>query len=257
MKNLKIILLSLIILLNKFSIADKKIKKDINLKYENKEKYITTDIPFYDSKNNKIYFDKLEGQTLLVVFWATWCAPCKKEIKDLDILAKDFRKLNIKIIIISEDYTGIETVEKFFKENEIRYLEPYLDSQNALFKDLEIIGLPTSFIISPDGKIEAAITGDPDWNSSDLRKILLDFIPGNPSMPKNSFKDNSLNQVIKDVTIDLDKQLINEAGQIKSDNNIPKNSENNQIKKDLNNKKPDPKEKINPENENPKAKIND
>lgn len=168
---------------------------------------VSDDMPIFDKENNKRYFEEYEGKTLLVVFWATWCAPCVQEMLDLDMLQKDFRKLPFTVIAISEDYHGVDAVQKFFKDNEIRYLEIYHDYRNILFKDFKVIGMPTSFIITPEGKNVASFKGVVNWYDEKVRKILLSHIPGNPVEPKNSYKDNSLNHNISNSKNTEDKNI--------------------------------------------------
>lgn len=163
---------------------------------EHKPELVADDIPIFDKDNNKHYFEEYEGKTLLVVFWATWCSSCVQEILDLDILQKDFRKLPFTVIAISEDYQGIEQIKKFYKDNDIRHLDIYHDYKNSLFKEFKVVGMPTSFIITPEGKNVGSFKGVVNWYDEKVRKILLSHIPGNPIEPKNSYKDNSLNQTI-------------------------------------------------------------
>ncbi len=165
-------------------------------KYEEyKPLSVPDDVAIFDIDGNKHYFEEFEGKTLLVVFWATWCAPCVQEMLDLDMLQKDFRKLPFVVIPISEDYNGVSIVSKFYKDNEIRHLALYHDYRNSIFNEFKVIGMPTSFVITPDGKNVASFKGSVNWYDEEVRKILLSHIPGNPVEPKNSYKDNSLNQM--------------------------------------------------------------
>jgi peroxiredoxin len=119
-----------------------------------------------------------------------------QEMVDLDILQKDFRKLPFVILAISEDYQGVKVVSDFYKAHDIRHLEVYHDYKNALFKDFKVVGMPTSFIITPDGRNVGMFKGVVNWYDEEVRNILLSHIPGNPGEPKNSYKDDSLNQII-------------------------------------------------------------
>lgn len=162
---------------------------------EHEAEYLPDSIPVFDEKNNKHFLDQYEGKTILLVFWATWCTPCVQEMMDLDILQKDFKKTSLIILPISEDYTGIETIQKFYKDNEIRHLPILHDYKNALFKALNIIGMPTSIIINPNGMEVARISGAVNWYDENIRNILLKYIEGNPVMPKNSYKENNLSHI--------------------------------------------------------------
>lgn len=180
---------------NKFSSAP--LKKTYKIEFLLPKVDIPSDIAFYDADENKHFLEEFEGKPILLVFWATWCAPCVQEIVDLDLLSKDFRKLNIQIIAVSQDYQGASIVKEFYERNEIKHLQIYYDFKNQLFKAFDIVGLPTTFIINEEGKIESIISGAINWNDEDVREMLLRFIPGNNNLPKNSHKESFVNSLEK------------------------------------------------------------
>ncbi len=188
---------------------------------------IPGDIAFYDENNEKKFIEDFEGKTLLMVFWATWCAPCLQEMVELDALKKDFRKLQLDILPISQDYHGATIVKEFYKKNNIRYLPIYLDYKNSIFREMRMVGLPTCYIVDSEGFIKAIITGSINWYDESLRKILLEYIGGHPVMPINSYKDHSLNQQIKIPKIEeasKETSKVEEPKIIKEEkvNNLPK-----------------------------------
>ena len=184
--------------------------------------FIDTDTNFFDANGNKVYLDQYEGNTILLVFWATWCGSCVGELPSLDNLQKDFRKLPFKIIAVSEDYQGIEVVKKYFSENEIRHLEIFHDYQNNLFRSLGIVGLPTAYLINAEGKVKYIFNGIVKWHDNEVRQMIMAQIDGNHGLPKNTFKSASLNkQVVKA------KKTVVEvtAEEVKNDNQEVKDEE--------------------------------
>ncbi|XVN42821.1 MAG: TlpA disulfide reductase family protein [Candidatus Rickettsia vulgarisii] len=164
-------------------------------------------IIFFDEKGEKYSLDKFEGRTILLVFWATWCASCIKEMPDLDVLQKDFRKLPFEIIPVSQDYQGIEVVKKYYQDNNLRYLPIYHDFKNQLFKAFSIVGLPTAILISPEGKMLVSFVGYINWYEKEVRDVLLEHIPGNHHEPKNSYQEQSLNQPVNNGNLKPSEQL--------------------------------------------------
>ncbi len=158
---------------------------------------VPDNVIFFDEEKNQYSLDQFEGKTILLVFWATWCAACIKEMPDLDILQKDFRKLPFEVIPVSEDYQGIKVIQEHFKSYQIRYLPIFHDYKNQLFKAFAIVGIPTSILISSDGKKIASFTGNTNWHDEKIREIILSNIPGNYPDPKNSYNEGSLNQPAK------------------------------------------------------------
>lgn len=158
---------------------------------------VPDNIIFFDEEKNQYSLDQFEGKTILLVFWATWSAPCVKEMPDLDMLQKDFRKLPFSVIPISEDYQDIKIVKEYFKSYQIRYLPIYHDYRNELFKALGIVSLPTSILIDPNGKIITSFVGNTNWYDEKVRDTILSAIPGNYPEPKNSYNEQSLNKPAK------------------------------------------------------------
>jgi len=154
------------------------------------------DIEFFDQDKGKHYLEEYEGKTLLVVFWASWCAPCAQEMRDLDILQKDFRKLPFEILAISEDYQNIKMIQEFYKLYDIRHMQILYDYRNQLFNAFGVIGMPTSFLITADGMNIGSFSGIVPWHDDSVRNILTSHILGNPPEPKNTSKTRSLNQIV-------------------------------------------------------------
>ena len=160
---------------------------------------VPDDIPIFDKDGEKHYFEEYEGKALLVTFWASWSAPCAEEIVNLDILQKDFRKIAFEVLAVSEDYQDVKVIEGFYKQHGIRYLNILHDYRNQLFKAFAVVGVPTTFVINADGMIVGRFDGIVAWHDDNVRKLLLDHIPGNPAEPKNSYKAPSLNQSVKPI----------------------------------------------------------
>lgn len=165
------------------------------------ESLFISDVNFFDENGEKVFLDQFENKTILLCFWASWCGPCVEEIPSLDVLQKDFRKLSFEIIAISEDFNGIKIAKDHFNKYGIRHLKLYHDYKNALFREMSVVGLPTSFLIDPDGKIKVIFRGNTKWHEESIREILLSEISGNPSMPKNSYIATSLNKKIGPINI--------------------------------------------------------
>lgn len=157
------------------------------------EKFIYSDeIPFFDNNGERHFLYEFENNTVLLVFWATWCGDCVKEMLNLDILQKDFRKLPFKIITISQDFYDKNIIEKYFFSYDIKHLTIYLDYKNQLFNSFEVVGLPTSFLINQNGDVVVSFIGNTAWHNQEVREILLSHIPGNYITPKNTYKLQSM-----------------------------------------------------------------
>ena len=164
--------------------------------------YLNTDVNFFDSENNKVYLDEYEESAVLVVFWATWCGACVHELPLLDNLQKDFRKLPFQVIAISQDYQGIKVINQYFIDHEIRHLKIFHDHNNQLFRSMNVVGLPTAYLINANGKLKLEFRGSVKWYDEEIRKIILAEIDEMALLPKNTFKQSSLNQKILNKTLE-------------------------------------------------------
>lgn len=106
-----------------------------------------------------LHLAQQDGKVLLINFWATWCAPCRKEIPDLVDLYADLEEEGLVILGISVDQDGRAAVEPFAKKHEINY-PIILDPDQTLEPHFEgLYGLPTTYVIDPNGRIVQRVTG--------------------------------------------------------------------------------------------------
>jgi thiol-disulfide isomerase/thioredoxin len=111
------------------------------------------------------------GKPTLVNLWASWCAPCVKELPTLDSLARaEDGKLNV--VAISQDMGPHASVEAFLKTHKIATLESYQDPKMALSGALGAEVLPTSVLFDANGKEVWRYVGDQDWTSPEAAKLL-------------------------------------------------------------------------------------
>ncbi|WP_245173891.1 TlpA disulfide reductase family protein [Erythrobacter sp. A6_0] len=118
----------------------------------------------------------LQGQPVLLNLWATWCAPCVKEMPLLDDLASDYDG-DLRVLVASQDLQGAEVVEPFFAERNFAYLEPWLDTETALSFALSG-NLPTTVLYDANGREIWRVTGDLDWADPEVRAAIDDAISG-------------------------------------------------------------------------------
>ncbi len=111
---------------------------------------------------------------LLINFWATWCAPCKKEMRYLDKFVKKYDALGV--LAINEDKTrSFARVRSFIKTNNYDF-KVGLDPNGQIFKKLGAQVVPTSILINSDRTIlwrhQGYIPGDERIMETEIRKAL-------------------------------------------------------------------------------------
>lgn len=116
------------------------------------------------------------GKVMVVNFWATWCAPCVKEMPTLDALQAKLGGPGFEVLTISQDREGAKVAKPFVEKNQWKNLALYVEAPGKFAHDAKLRGLPTSLIVDKNGQEVGRIEGDLDWNSPEVEKILRDLM---------------------------------------------------------------------------------
>ena len=118
----------------------------------------------------------LKGKTLLVNLWATWCAPCLKEMPALDALQKEMGGPDFAVVAINIDTRNLDKPKAWLAENKVTTLPFYSDPQAATFQALraahKVEGMPVSIIVDKSGCELGIIQGPADWASADSKALM-------------------------------------------------------------------------------------
>jgi thiol-disulfide isomerase/thioredoxin len=128
------------------------------------------DVPFDNPDGDQTNLIELSGKPMLVNLWATWCAPCVKELPTLSLLSKA-KDGALQIVAVSQD-SGPHPSVVAFLDSKAPDLEPYQDSKMALSGKLNAEVLPTSILYDAQGKEVWRYVGDLDWTSAEAAKLL-------------------------------------------------------------------------------------
>ncbi len=116
------------------------------------------------------------GKVMVVNFWATWCAPCVKEMPTLDALQGKLGGPGFEVLTISQDREGAKVAKPFVEKNQWKNLGLYVEAPGKFARDAKLRGLPTSLIVDKNGQEVGRIEGDLDWNSPEVEKVLRDLM---------------------------------------------------------------------------------
>jgi thiol-disulfide isomerase/thioredoxin len=123
------------------------------------------DTPFVDADGATRTLADYRGQGVVLNFWATWCAPCVREMPSLDRLKEELSGDRITVLAVSEDRKGRREVERFFRREGIRNLDVLLDKRGRLMRRLGVPGLPTTILIDADGDEIGRVLGAAEWDA--------------------------------------------------------------------------------------------
>jgi thiol-disulfide isomerase/thioredoxin len=117
-----------------------------------------------------------KGRVVLLNFWATWCAPCIREMPSLDRLQAALEDRGLAVLAVSIDRGGAKVVRPFAKRLGLDRLALYLDAKAALFKTFGVTGLPTTFLIDRQGDIVGAYAGAAEWDGPEARALIEHYL---------------------------------------------------------------------------------
>ena len=130
-------------------------------------------MPFAEPGGAPATLGSFRGHPVLVNLWATWCAPCVKELPTLDALAaRETGKM--AVVAISMDMGGDAQVQPFWKSHGLTALTAYTDAKNRLLTATGAAELPTTILYDSKGKEVWRASGGMDWTGPDAAKLLAE-----------------------------------------------------------------------------------
>ena len=117
------------------------------------------------------------GKVTVVNFWATWCAPCRKEMPMLADLQREMGE-QINVVTIATGRNPPPAIDAFFDEIGVDNLPRHRDPKQQIAREMAVMGLPVTIILDAEGRELARLLGDADWNSPSAKAILAALAEG-------------------------------------------------------------------------------
>ena len=129
--------------------------------------------PFQGPDGESLTLADFKGRVVLVNFWATWCAPCLKELPSLDALQGAFPEERFKIIAVAADPRGPEAASDYLERLEITNLDLYADPALRLASSAGGAAvLPVSILFDAKGQEIGRLLGEADWTSDEAKALI-------------------------------------------------------------------------------------
>lgn len=125
-------------------------------------------IEFADATGAMRSLSQFRGKALLVNFWATWCAPCQREMPSLDRLQAKLGSAQFQVVALSLDNAGVERAARFLLEIGNRNLTLYIADLARVRKAVGVLGLPTTLFVDSDGREVHRVIGPAEWDSPEM-----------------------------------------------------------------------------------------
>ena len=132
------------------------------------------EIKFKDSDLQDVDLTNKKGNIMIINFWATWCAPCRKEMPSLEQLT--FKYPEIKVFAVNTEKPSKIRTRDFFRSVGVTTLNTYYDPELQLVKTFKLRGLPTSILIDKEGKEFGRVIGEIDFASDYFIELMKKYI---------------------------------------------------------------------------------
>lgn len=118
------------------------------------------------------------GRVVLLHFWASWCAPCLREIPALEAFYdgpyRELSERGLVVLTVTNDFR-VGDVRRF--QSERKFSAPiFLDMLGTLHDEMKMIGLPATAVIGRDGQIVKRLYGPQDWESPAFRAMMETYV---------------------------------------------------------------------------------
>jgi len=120
------------------------------------------DFVLQDVEGNPHRLADFRGKPVVLNFWATWCAPCRAEMPSMQRAHESVADEGIAIVAINVG-DDADSIQRFLAEVPVDFPLP-MDTDMKVVQAYAARGLPTTFVIDPDGRLVYSAAGDREWD---------------------------------------------------------------------------------------------
>jgi thiol-disulfide isomerase/thioredoxin len=137
--------------------------------------------PFRTADGEAIDLSHFRGKVVLLNFWATWCAPCVREMPSLNRLAAEMDSDGLAVVPVAIDRAGLSAVIPFYRDHGLDHLAMYLDPDRRTAythtndpnnAEFALYGLPISYLVDRQGRVRGYIAGAVNWDSEAAKDLI-------------------------------------------------------------------------------------
>lgn len=133
-------------------------------------------VRFTDGEGRPRTLADFRGEVVLLNIWATWCAPCRKEMPTLDRLQAALGDGSFEVVALSINRQGAEAVKTFYSEIGVRNLALHVDASGQALSALAAVGLPTTILIDAEGRELGRLMGPAEWDNPEMVAFLKSIV---------------------------------------------------------------------------------
>jgi peroxiredoxin len=141
-----------------------------------------TDFTLPNLEGQQVSLHDYRGKVVFLNFWATWCIPCREEMPAMEQLHQTFQQQGLVILAVDLKESP-DKVKAFFDQYRLSYTA-LLDGSGSVFRDYQVMGLPTTYLIGRDGTLLAHGVGGRDWTRAEGKDLIRALLAGPPEASK-------------------------------------------------------------------------
>lgn len=130
------------------------------------------EVAFVDKDGRERTLKDWRGRVVLLNLWATWCAPCRKEMPALDNLQKQLGSDQFEVVALAIDRAGKDAAARFLEQVAATNLGLYVDATGRMSSPLKVVGLPTTILLDREGREVGRLTGPAEWDAPEAVTLI-------------------------------------------------------------------------------------
>jgi thiol-disulfide isomerase/thioredoxin len=129
-------------------------------------------LPIAAADQRQTTLAEFAGKVVVVNFWATWCAPCIREMPSLDRLQAAIGDDDLAVVALSQDRNGWPVMQPFVDRLDVHRIHVFHDPGGAVGRALAVRALPTTVLYGRDGREIGRLIGTADWDSPEALALI-------------------------------------------------------------------------------------